>query len=315
MQLNQVDYQRNHHRLVSFVNNNKRCSISFLNILISAKSIESFKDVVFKRRSEAKRSIIVRTDNLTECANVYHHCNQFGAIKNGIAYSMKNDQNFILLEYEIEDSVHEAFRYCGFSISSPQWQNQYLQLRQSALRNTHSKDAPLQYSSVDFKSVANILNEAESIEKQILLLYEHSGVNDLATRLKFMSAMQAENIVNHFMSSIFPDAKLYPFGSTLNGFGLRGCDLDMILHYDRDAKGMFESNNTSSMLQFYNRCHNTEDELKARAGRQVKCMSALIDHYMPGIGQAIAFSTARVPLVRYYDNSVPCSVDLSIMNV
>lgn len=264
-----------------------------------------------RRRTEAKRTVIVKVENLDSSNNVYHYCKQFGEIRNAIAYSIKDERNLVLIEYEHEDGVKEAFKFCGFPNYSPPWINQYLELRKSALSEPSSKDAPLRYDSVEFPSAADVLDKAESLEKQISLLYEHTGVNEIATRLKFMGVMQAENIVNFFMSSIFPDAIIHPFGSTLNGFGQRGCDLDMVLHYNR-TKTIPKS---TSVLNFYNRCDKIEEELRARAGRQVKCMSALIDHYLEGISPAQAFSGARVPIVRYYDHNVPCSVDISVMNV
>lgn len=269
--------------------------------------------MISKRRSQVQRSIIVKVENVDLSSNVYHYCKQFGEIKTAIAYSMKKtDQNLVLLEYEHENSVREAFKFCGYSKSgTPPWDNRYLALRKSALAEPISKDAPLQYDCVDFASAAHILSKAESIEQQILLMYEHTGVNELATRLKFMGLIEAETIVNHFMPSIFPNARIHPFGSTLNGFGQRGCDLDMILHHD---KPVTTSENESS-INFYNRnIGQTDEDCKLLAGRQVKCMSALIDHYLPNISQVSAFSGARVPIVRYYDLNVPCSVDISVMN-
>lgn len=269
--------------------------------------------MISKRRSEVQRSIIVKIDNADLSNSVYHYCKQFGEIKTAIAYSMKKtDQNLVLLEYEQEDSVHEAFKFCGYSKSAPPWDNRYLALRKSALVEPNAKDAPLQYDCVEFASAAHILSKAESIEQQILLMYQHTGVNELATRLKFMGLIEAETIVNHFMSSIFPNARIHPFGSTLNGFGQRGCDLDMILHYDIP---MTTPKKKLLPLNFYNRnIGRTDEDAKSVAGRQVKCMSALIDHYLPNISQVSAFAGARVPIVRYYDINVPCSVDISVMN-
>lgn len=269
--------------------------------------------MVFRRRSQVERSIIVRVDHLDSSKNVYHYCKQFGEIRNAIAYTMKEDRNLVLIEFEHKDSVSEAFKYSGFPSDRPAWADQYLSLRKSALIESNSRDAPLQYDCVHFASVEDILSKAETLDQQILLLYEHTGVNEIATRLKFMSAMQAETIANYFMPTIFPKVKIYPFGSTLNGFGQRGCDLDMALHYDRDTKGTNRTDN--SVLNFHTRSCRTEEDFKALAGRQVKCLAALIDHYVPGITPALAFSSARVPIVRYYDTNVPCSVDISIMNV
>lgn len=60
------------------------------------------------------------------------------------------------------------------------------------------------------------------------VLYEKTKLNDLGTRLRFLTARQVELAV----SGMFPDAIAYPFGSSINGYGKMGCDLDLILKLD-----------------------------------------------------------------------------------
>lgn len=61
------------------------------------------------------------------------------------------------------------------------------------------------------------------------VLYELTKLNDLGIRLRFLTARQIELAV----SGMFPDATAYPFGSSINGYGKLGCDLDLILTLNR----------------------------------------------------------------------------------
>lgn len=276
------------------------------------KPAENFEALVQRREAEVKRSIIVRVDSLELSANVYNYCNQFGEINNAIAYPMKDKRNFVLIEYKNDDAISEAFKHCGYPNDAAIWMNQYLTLRKTALTESRSIDAPVTFSHVQEPSMLNILMDAESIDDQITLLYRHTCINDALTRLKFMGAMQVQRIVNYFMPNIFPNAKIYPFGSTLNGYGRFGSDLDMALRFDKINE---PSKANSHALQFHARICETDEEMKKLVGRQVKCMAALIDHYLPASKMIRYIQGARVPLVTYYDTNIPCSVDLSVDNL
>lgn len=60
------------------------------------------------------------------------------------------------------------------------------------------------------------------------VLYDKTKLNDLGTRLRFLTARQVELAV----IGMFPEAIAYPFGSSINGCGKMGCDLDLILKLD-----------------------------------------------------------------------------------
>lgn len=61
------------------------------------------------------------------------------------------------------------------------------------------------------------------------VLHEVTKLNDLGIRLRFLTARQVELAV----AGMFPDAIAYPFGSSINGYGRMGCDLDLILRLSK----------------------------------------------------------------------------------
>lgn len=56
-------------------------------------------------------------------------------------------------------------------------------------------------------------------------LHGLTKLNDLGTRLRYLTAKQIESTI----SGLFPLARAYPFGSSVNGYGKMGCDLDVVL--------------------------------------------------------------------------------------
>lgn len=60
------------------------------------------------------------------------------------------------------------------------------------------------------------------------VLYENTKLTDLGTRLRFLTARQVELA----LTGMFKNVMAYPFGSSINGYGKIGCDLDLILKLD-----------------------------------------------------------------------------------
>lgn len=181
-----------------------------------------------RRQTEALRSIMLEVDTKDVCGQVYHHCKQFGEIKNAFVYALRDDRNLMLVEYNDVDAVKETFKFSGFQSNTVHWPNRVLTVRGTKLNSSLPKDAPLQVDNAIAPKIAAILRNAESFDEQVDLLYKHTRLTDLSIRLKYITALQAQTIINEFLDEIFPNAKVYPFGSTVNGFGKIGCDLDMV---------------------------------------------------------------------------------------
>lgn len=276
-------------------------------------SVENFKDMTERRQSEARRSIMLEVGSKDVCGQVYHYCKQFGDIKSAFVYSLRDDRNLMLVEYKDVEAVKETFKFSGFQSNTVRWPNRVLTVRNSKLNSSLPKDAPIQVDNAVEPKVAAILRNAASFDEQVDLLYEHTRLTDLSIRLKYITALQAQTIINEFLYEIFPNANVLPFGSTVNGFGKIGCDLDMALRYDNNSQSSNE--NDHMPLAFQGNTFDNAEDIKKLEGRQVKCIASLIEYFVPGINGVSAFHGARVPIVRYFDENIHSSIDLSVNNL
>lgn len=275
---------------------------------------ENLVDLTKKRMLEAARSLAIEVESHNSYNNVYNYCRQFGVIRNAIAYTMLDERKFVLLEYDSEDAINETLKCVGFKSNTVEWKNRFLQLRNSKLKegNVQSIDTPLQFS-IKEQPVANLLQEAETFDEQAILLYNNTCLDDTSIRLKYLGALQAQHVLHYFLDHIFPNSVIYPFGSSVNGYGESGCDLDMTLRFDRYDK-RFDVN-ADDPLQFYGKELETGEELRKLEGRQVKCIASMFDYVLPGLAQVMSLHGARVPIVRYFDENIHSSVDLSVNNL
>lgn len=57
------------------------------------------------------------------------------------------------------------------------------------------------------------------------ILYDLTKLDEVGNRLRYLMAQQIEST----LSGLFPKVIALPFGSSVNGYGKIGCDLDLVL--------------------------------------------------------------------------------------
>lgn len=302
-----------------------RCAVPLLSFTeISSKN---FTDIIHTRQAQAKRTIVVQVASENSFKDVHQYCSQFGHISNAYFYTVPKDTSFILLEYDNEDAVTEAFQVSAF----PDLSSGVVPVQSSFLwfRNTPNKrqmKAIKQPKSIQLstsesiyasatKDLVNVLSGAASVSDQILKLYENTRLNDLSIRLRFLGALQ----IQRALSGLFLNHTVLPFGSTVNGFGKLGCDLDLILHYNCDDKSFNPSNNEygSRRLMFHTKgCSTDTDSMKRGVTENhIKFYGALCESFIPGATNVLPIYKARVPIVRYLHKYLDLSVDISLLNM
>lgn len=64
----------------------------------------------------------------------------------------------------------------------------------------------------------------------MVLLHGVWQLDEVGVRMRFLTAHQLERSFVGF----FPHIAVLPFGSSVNGFGKRGCDLDLVLKLEKE---------------------------------------------------------------------------------
>lgn len=296
-------------------------------VLFAENQTKNFTDVVINaRQAEAKRTIVVQVASEKSFKDVHQYCTRFGHIRNAYFYTVPKDTSFILLEFDNEDSVTEVFQASAF----PSLSSGVVPVKSSFLwfRNTQNKrqmkavkePTTLLNTSQSIygptsKGLTSILSGAASVSDQISKLYENTRLNDISIRLRFLGALQ----IQRALSGLFSNHTVLPFGSTVNGFGKLGCDLDMILHYNCDDKTFNPSNDDygNRRLMFHTKgCSPDTDSMKRGATENhIKFFGALCELFIPGASNILPIYRARVPIVRYFHKYLDISVDISLINM
>lgn len=68
------------------------------------------------------------------------------------------------------------------------------------------------------------------VSEQMVTLHNAYKLNDFHTRLRYLVGHQIETSI----TGMFPNARAHLFGSSVNGYGKIGSDLDIVLRFFND---------------------------------------------------------------------------------
>lgn len=276
------------------------------------KQFVVYDEFINKRRSQSKRSVLVQVSSENSCSDLHSYCSKFGSINKMLHYQLAGSNHFVLTEFDEQSAVDTLLDQSTFigdsnviAVRSP-----FLWFRSSSSTNGKSKsiaennfEFPLQANQTTtepkIKSIG--LDQVDSLSNQMTLLLKRTQLNDIDTRLRFLTAMQIENA----LKGIFPLSKVLPFGSSVNSFGKIGTDIDLVL-MDCTVK-----RNQSSRLIYQGKCmSNSRTQLQ----RHIEILGDLLQLFLPGCSRVKRISQARVPIVKYSQDFVGLECDLAVSN-
>lgn len=253
-----------------------------------------FHQLLASRREEALRSIIVQVKNENSSRDLLSYCSNFGALKDAFYYSVSQGDsrnNFILVEFE--NAAHAQAALCKSSHSSKECivpvQSPFLWFRSDLRPPQVKSDLPdLKVQPIAPPSDSELLksfSQTNSFSEDVILLYNSLKLSDLATRLRFICALQLENA----FKGMFPSSKVLPFGSSVNGFGKINSDLDLIHELHTQC--------TDSRLVFHSK--SLFGTSKAHNQRHLETIADVVQYFLPGCTNTRRILRARVPIIRY----------------
>ncbi|KAL3285496.1 hypothetical protein HHI36_000028 [Cryptolaemus montrouzieri] len=218
--------------------------------------------------------------------------------------------HFILVEFRREADVISALSSSTFikESSIAPVNSQFLWFRASSKQfKSKNKNFALQAENgttpASNEEIRDKLGKCDNVTHQIETLYILSKLTDLETRLRFLTARQVEMSV----TGMFPHAEVLPFGSSVNGFGKMGCDLDVVLTLN-EKKELAESR-----LVFH--CKGSAGVDRSNSLRNLEAFGDLLHLFLPGCARVRKILQARVPIIKYYHQFTDVECDLSMSNV
>lgn len=292
----------------------------------SGANAHTFESMLASRRAEARRSILVQVSSERSFPELAKYCAQFGTIASSHHYRVgasgddETDYHYIVVEFSEPEAADAAIRSAVFNEEKPgvRARSIFLWFRAGprpklAVKEAKGKDEKkAKLNSVEGSRIVGdgelkeLLMSAESIEDQIRILHGATCLNDLGKRLRFLAVRQVESS----LQGMFPQALAYPFGSSVNGYGKMGCDLDLILDLDSEAGA---KQNPDSRLVFHTKATNPNERTQVQ--RQLESIGDVLQLFLPGVNSVRRILKARVPIIKYHHEHLDLEIDLTMNNM
>ncbi|XP_043465926.1 poly(A) RNA polymerase, mitochondrial-like [Leptopilina heterotoma] len=279
--------------------------------ITTLREFVNFDDFINEKKNQAKRSILVEIQNDRSIPFLHNYCSSFGKIKSIFYYSLADDTHHCLIEFNSEISVKLALESAVHrdynSVIPVRSTNFYFRRTKATFKSTSGEKLPLILGKPILKmsQLFKQLSEAKTVSEQIENCYSILKLDDIELRLRFQMSQEIERC----FLGLFPNVEVLPFGSTVNGFGRMGCDLDMFVTLDRVKK-----EDSVQRLVFQTK----PSELNGKYHQNIKLLETIgeiMKNFVPGVTNVVKILHARVPIIKFNNSYTGIQCDLSLSNM
>ncbi|BFZ22730.1 hypothetical protein BsWGS_25769 [Bradybaena similaris] len=280
--------------------------INNLDVFDSAKSANGaslFKDILRDRYNQAKRSVVIRTQNPE---STIQSLLTFGNLKH--AQFTSQDKAYILAEFTNEATVARLQQTAGFFTEPNQFPMRTRVMFDISSR-PQRKHRPLPQidevnwsdkSSKTYPVMAELQQEVES-------LCARRSIDDRDLRSRFFVCLQLEEM----LQSVLPEAYVLPFGSCLNGFGWWDSDLDMMLCFSKELCSTQVTVTQNGRSSDFRMLTETFSSSRLLAQSTLSMVASLLQ-LTPRVHHVSKILNARVPIIRFKNMAVSLDCDISL---
>ncbi|XP_035509330.1 poly(A) RNA polymerase, mitochondrial [Morone saxatilis] len=273
---------------------------------------KSFSAVQVERQGQAERSVLMNCPPKINEKKFLTYFSRHGDIKKYFFY--ERNGLYAVVEFANRESVESLLE----AATIPSVSNEFpLPFKSRLLSLCHygSEASPNQQSgqqcqpqtTIPINQLIDRLSRKESIDQQVTSLMETYQLTDDNIRLRFLVC----SLLRDIAAAYFPECTIKLFGSSVNGFGKLGCDLDMFLDLDNISGRRTEKQKSGMFLEYRLKSVSTE---RAVTQRILSFLGECVDQFGPGCDGVQKILNAQCPLVRFFHQPSGFQCDLTANN-
>ncbi|KAF6131585.1 mitochondrial poly(A) polymerase [Phyllostomus discolor] len=270
-----------------------------------------FSEVQKERREQAQRTVLILCPNKISEKKFLKYLSQHGPINNHFFF--ESFGLYAVVEFCQKESVASLQSVTRLSVGTEAvipFRSRFFNLK---LKNPPSQTSEQScipcsnQSSPSSKKLFELLCNAESVDDQLNTLLKEFQLTEENTKLRYLTCSLIEDIA----AAYFPYCEIRPFGSSVNGFGKLGCDLDMLLDLDEIGKSSAHKTSGNFLMEF--QVKNVASE-RIATQKILSVIGECLDHFGPGCVGVQKILNARCPLVRFSHQASGFQCDLTANN-
>ncbi|KAF3703399.1 Poly(A) RNA polymerase, mitochondrial [Channa argus] len=273
---------------------------------------KSLYAVQAERQEQAERSVLISCHSRTNDKKFLKYMSRHGNINKYFFYESYGV--YAVVEFTNRESVASLLE----AVAIPSISHESVvpfKSRLLSLRNLGSAETPNQLSgklcqpqtTIPISELIQRLSREETIDQQITSLTESYQLTEENSRLRFLVCSLLKDIA----AAYFPECTIKPFGSSVNGFGKLGCDLDMFLDLDGIRGWNVKMPKSGLSLEYQMKRANSE---RAVTQSILSVVGECVDQFGPGCVGVQKILNARCPLVRFAHQPSGFQCDLTANN-
>ncbi|XP_008305618.2 poly(A) RNA polymerase, mitochondrial [Cynoglossus semilaevis] len=271
---------------------------------------KSLYDVQVERQQQAERSVLISCPSRTNKERFLKHLLKYGDIKTHFFY--ESIGVYAVVEFSSKEGVASILERASIPSVSHEsmvpFKSRVLSLRNLDKISNQQSSIQLQpQSSASTNELIQRLSREKSFDQQITSLAESYQLTEENTRLRFLVCSLLKDVAAPF----FPECTIKPFGSSVNGFGKMGCDLDMFLDLDGISGRKVKQPKLGLSLEYQMKMVNTERRVTQSI---LSVIGECLIQFGPGCEGVQKILNARCPLVRFNHQPSGLQCDLTANN-
>ncbi|XP_035475063.2 poly(A) RNA polymerase, mitochondrial isoform X1 [Scophthalmus maximus] len=273
---------------------------------------KSLYAVQAERQEQAERSVLISCYSRIKHNMFLKYLSRHGDIKKHFFY--ENNGVYAVVEFARQESVASLLEGASIPRVSQEsvvpFKSRLLSLRnldsgESSNRPSSQRAQPQTAPTIN--DVMQRLSKQESIDQQITQLTEAYQLTEENISLRYLVCSLLKDVA----AGYFPECTIKPFGSSVNGFGKLGCDLDMFLDLDGISGQNMKMPTPGLCLEYQLKMGNSE---RATTQNILSVIGECVEHFAPGCVGLHKILNARCPLVRFAHQPSGFQCDLTANN-
>ncbi|XP_077592261.1 poly(A) RNA polymerase, mitochondrial [Stigmatopora nigra] len=270
----------------------------------------SFYTLQTQRKEQAERSVLISCPPKTNEKKIFKFLSLHGDVQKYFTYESYG--MYAVVEFKSKDSVSSlldgAFIPNNNHESMVPYKSRLLSLRaQTEVTNQQSNIRTHPQTTIPINELIEKVSKEESIDQQIVFLTETYQLTEENTRLRFLVC----SLVKDIAAAYFPECSIEPFGSSVNGFGKLGCDLDMFLDLDGISGRNLKMPKSGLAMEYQMKRATSERSVTQKI---LSVIGECVDEFGPGCVGVQKILNARCPLVRFAHQPSGFQCDLTANN-
>ncbi|XP_055003337.1 poly(A) RNA polymerase, mitochondrial [Sorex araneus] len=271
-----------------------------------------FSELQKERQEQAQRTVLIHCPNKLSEKKFLKYLSQHGSINNHFFY--ESFGLYAVVEFCQKESVASLQSVTrtpslGTEAAIP-FRSRFFNLKLKSSSSQTSEQPSVQCSNQSppsNKKLFELLCCAESVDDQLHTLLREFQLTEENTKLRYLTCSLIEDI----SAAYFPECTIRPFGSSVNGFGKLGCDLDMFLDLDEIERLGAPKTSGNFLMEF--QVKNVPSE-RIATQKILSVIGESLDHFGPGCVGVQKILNARCPLVRFSHQASGLQCDLTTNN-